>query len=183
LATYTAAIEAGAITADTRIACTRRVTLRDGRHVDCSHPPVSSPLSLREAVALSCNVFAADVARRWSSSQLAAGFTRLGLPLPAGAGAAESSDPVAIALGLGGTQIAPRTLLDALVRAHKLEPMLREGLRDSARIGTASAFGHAGIDAFAKTGTALMRNGRPLGLVVALAPAPDPRYGIIVALP
>src|SRR5262249_31276946 len=60
---------------------------------------------------------------------------------------------------------------------------LRDGLRDSARMGTASAFGRAGIEAFAKTGTALMRNGRPLGLVVALAPAPSPRLGIVVALP
>src|SRR5262249_2115535 len=54
---------------------------------------------------------------------------------------------------------------------------------DSARKGTASAFGRAGIDAFAKTGTALMRSGRSLGLVVALAPAPSPRFGIVVALP
>jgi stage II sporulation protein D len=190
LATYTAAIDAGTLSDDTHILCTRRVTLRDGRHIDCSHPATASALSLREAVAMSCNVFAAEVARSLTPTQLAAGFTRLGLPSPS---PSSGSDLVAIALGLDGAQMPPRGLLNALSRVMAMErvtdahaaarALLRDGLRDSARNGTASAFGRAGIDAFAKTGTALMRNGHPLGLVVAIAPATAPRFGIVVALP
>jgi len=179
LATYAAAIDAGILDGSTRIQCTRQVTLRDGRRVDCSHPVVRAPLSLRDAIALSCNVFGAEVARRLTSTQLSTGFARLGLPVPH---LADDSDRVAIALGLAGTQIPPRQLLPALVRASRIDA-LRDGLQASAGEGTASAFGRAGIDALAKTGTALMRNLRPLGLVVALAPAESPRFGIIVAVP
>jgi stage II sporulation protein D len=204
LATFTAAIDAGKLSDHTQILCTRRVTLRDGRHIDCSHAPIASALSIREALAFSCNVFAATVARDLTHAELAAGFTRLGLPAPP-----PEVDRVAAALGLAGAQVPPRRLLDALVRlvtsdaahdaarnaphdaAHDAidearataRARVREGLRESARIGTASAFGRAGIDAFAKTGTAPMRGGRPLGLVVALAPADAPRIGIVVALP
>lgn len=188
LATYTAAIDAGKLTGRTQIVCTRHVTLRDGRHVDCSHPPTASALSLREAVALSCNVFAATIARNLTHAELAAAFTRLGLPAPP-----PDADRVGVALGLEGTQVRPRQLLDALVRAtspRDADPkisaaraLLRDGLHESARTGTASALGAAGIDALAKTGTAPMRGGIPLGLVVALTPADSPRTGIIVALP
>ncbi len=189
LATYTAAIDAGKLTARTQIVCTRHVTLRDGRQVDCSHPPTASALSLREAVALSCNVFAATIARNLTQAELSAGFTRLGLPAPP-----PDADRVGVALGLEGTQVPPRQLLDALVRATSrrdgaadakaaARAMLRDGLHESARTGTASALGAAGIDALAKTGTAPMRGGIPLGLVVALTPADSPRTGIIVALP
>ena len=179
LAVYAAAIDAGILDSSTRIQCTRQVTLRDGRRVDCSHPVLRTPLSLRDAIALSCNVFGAEVARRLTATQLSAGFARLGLPVPH---LGDDTDRVAIALGLAGTQIPPRHLLSALVRASRIDA-LREGLQASAREGTASGLGRAGIDAFAKTGTALMRNRRPLGLVVAIAPASSPRLGIIVAVP
>jgi stage II sporulation protein D len=205
LATYTAAIDAGTLTEHTHILCTRRVMLRDGRRADCSHPPIATALSLREAVAMSCNVFAAEVARSLTSAQLAAGFVRLGFPSPASALGGDQrrpdphdprdqhgqADQIAIAIGLDGARVPPRQLLQALIRVVQggddrnaaTRELLRDGLRDSARSGTASAFGRAGIDAFAKTGTASMRNGRALGLVVALAPATSPRLGIVVALP
>jgi stage II sporulation protein D len=190
IATFAAALDAHTLTDRTRIVCTRQLTLANGRKVDCSHPPLGRPLSVVDALAYSCNVFAATVARGLTAAQLSRGFVQMGLPpVPAG------GDPIAAAIGLDGAKVPPRRLIEPLLRvwresnnahdasdaAANVRPLLllRDGLRESARNGTASAFARAGIDAFAKTGTAPMRNGRALGLVSAIAP----RYGIVLALP
>lgn len=228
LATLAAAIDAGTLTDSTRIVCTRRVTVRGGRRADCSHRPIARGLSAVEAIAYSCNAFAAAIARTLTRAQFVHGFEMMGLtPPPADA------DILASAIGLEGAKVAPRRLIEPILRistraqheAERLaapaapaapaaapdapsrattspdarnvengenrerasrEPRARllfEGLRESARHGTASAFGDAGIDALAKTGTAPMRGGQPLGLVAAIAPADAPRYAIVVAVP
>lgn len=178
LATFAAAIDAGALTDATRVTCTRHLTLAGGRKVDCSHPPLGHALSPVEALAQSCNVFTATIARTLTREQLSSGFVRLGLsPVPSDA------DLITSALGLDGAKVAPRKLLEPVRRAANI-PLLRDGLRQSARIGTSSAFADAGIEALAKTGTAPMRSGgRGLGLVSAVTPADSPRFGIVVALP
>jgi Stage II sporulation protein/Penicillin binding protein transpeptidase domain len=177
LATFAAAIDAGRLTDATRITCPRQLTLPGGRRVDCTHPPLGHPLSPVEALASSCNIFTATLARGLTREQLSSGFVRMGLPpVPAGV------DLVTSAFGLGGSQVAPRKLIEAVRRAAEI-PLIREGLRASARTGTSSAFAAAGIEALAKTGTAPMRGGRALGLVSAVTPADSPRYGIVVALP
>jgi stage II sporulation protein D len=190
IATLAGALEAGTLTADTRIACTRHVRLADGRDVDCSHPPLDHPLSVVDALTWSCNVFTATVARGLTPSALAGGFVRFGLaPPPA------TADPVAAALGLAGHKATPRALLALLRRVvvsrgsgdERIDDgamsVVREGLRGSAREGTSAAFGELDIDALAKTGTALMPNGRPLGLVVAAWPSTAPREAVVLALP
>jgi D-alanyl-D-alanine carboxypeptidase len=63
LATFAAAIDAGALTEATRVTCTRELTLVGGRRVACSHPPLGHPLSPVEALAQSCNIFTATIAR------------------------------------------------------------------------------------------------------------------------
>lgn len=177
LATFAAAIDAGVLTDATRITCARRVMLPDLRRVDCSHPPLGHPMSPVEALANSCNVFTATIARGLTREQLSSGFVRMGLsPVPAG------GDLLTSALGLGGAQVAPRRLIEAVRRAANI-PLVREGLRASARTGTSASFGAVGIEALAKTGTAPMRGGRALGLVAAITPADSPRLGIVVALP
>jgi stage II sporulation protein D len=178
LATFAAAIDAGALTATTRVMCTRHLTLAGGRRIDCSHPPSAHPLSPVEALAQSCNVFTATIARGLTREQLSNGFVRMGLgPVPSGA------DLIASALGLDGAKVAPRKLLEPVRRAANI-PLLRDGLRASATTGTSSAFAEAGIEALAKTGTAPMRSGgRGLGLVSAVTPPDSPRFGIVVALP
>lgn len=178
IATFAAAIDAGALSDTTRVMCTRRLTLAGGRKVDCSHPPIGHALSPVEALAQSCNVFTATIARGLTREQLSSGFVRMGLaPVPPGA------DLITSALGLDGAKAAPRKLIDVVRRAAGI-PLIRDGLRASARTGTSSAFADAGIEALAKTGTAPMRSGgRGLGLVSAITPADSPRFGIVVALP
>lgn len=177
LATFAGALESGVLTMETRVQCTRRLRLADGREVDCSHPEIGHPLSLTEALAWSCNVFAATMARAMTPAALARGFTRLGLPAPPAQG-----DRVGIALGLTGTKVTPRRLLGVMRRAAATAS-LREGMRGSAHTGTASALAEAGIDALAKTGTALMPNGHPLGLVIAAWPSAAPREALVLAMP
>jgi stage II sporulation protein D len=177
LATFAAAIDARVLTDTTRVTCTRHLTLAGGRRVDCTHPPLAHPLSPVDALVQSCNVFTATIARGLTREQLSSGFVRMGLsPVPAGA------DLITAALGLDGAKVAPRKLLEPVRRAATMA-LLRDGLRESARIGTSSAFAAAGIEALAKTGTAPMRGGRALGLVSAITPAASPRFGIVVALP
>jgi stage II sporulation protein D len=232
IATLTGALETGTLTADTRVTCTRHLRLADGRAVDCAHPPIDHPLSVVEALAFSCNVFTATVARTMNAAALTRGFVRFGLPPPP---AQADVDRVAIALGLAGNKVPPRTLLGLMRRiaiaalvaeknsrresrtrdgsdAASAQPasqdearrrdtehrpakplvsaaseaslaLVREGLKASARVGTASGFASAGVDAMAKTGTALMPNGKPLGLVIAAWPSDAPREALVLALP
>lgn len=177
LATFGGALESGVLTTETRVQCTRRLRLADGREVDCSHPEIGHPLSMTEALTWSCNVFAATMARAMTPAALARGFTSLGLPAPPAQG-----DRVGIALGLTGTKVTPRKLL-GVIRRVAASASLREGLHGSAHTGTASALAEAGIDALAKTGTALMPNGHPLGLVIAAWPSAAPREALVLAMP
>jgi stage II sporulation protein D len=177
LATLAEALRRGAIDADTRIACTRRVTLEGGRHADCSHPVLSRPLTTAEAIGHSCNVFAATVARRLTRAQLSGGLVALGFA-PIG----PSDDPVAAALGLGEGRVRGSRLVDVLLRALEGPPVIRDGLALAADGGTASAFARVGVSAFAKTGTSRMRNGRSLGLTVAAAPRSEPTRAVVVLL-
>ena len=61
-ATLTEALDRRVIDAGTRIACGRQVVLANGRRADCSHPPVAAPFDVADALAQSCNFFAATVA-------------------------------------------------------------------------------------------------------------------------
>jgi SpoIID/LytB domain protein len=178
LATLAAALERHVIEPDTRIVCERRVTLEDGRRVDCSHPPAAASLDVTEALAQSCNFFAATVARRMTRAQLSAALVRQGLsPM------APDEDPIAAALGLGRSGAPAMRLVDLLTRAIEGPPAIRNGVATAADRGTASAFARAGAQAFAKTGTSRMPSGRSLGLTVAVAPRPRPTHAVVVLVP
>ena len=92
----------------------------------------------------------------------------------------------ASALGLEGTKVPARTLMNAVARvANRTSPLpwkpgtldvIREGLHGAAHHGTAAALGAAGIDALAKTGT-VDAGGLSQGLVVGVTPASNPTKG------
>jgi SpoIID/LytB domain protein len=178
IATLTAALREGTITADARVACSRELRLAGGRSAACSHPPLARPLNVVDALAHSCNTFVASVARRMPRGALSAGHVALGLPpVPSG------DDLVAAALGMGSARIAPRRLPEVVRRAIAGPAPVAEGLARAADAGTAAAFREAGIEAFAKTGTSRMRDGRSLGLVVALWPRVRPTRAVVVMVP
>jgi len=187
IATLIAAMEQGVVDDATRIACRRTVTV-DGHTLTCVHPDLHRPLGASEALGYSCNVFFATVARRVPRAALDDVLVRMGL------GPSERGAPTAlVALGLAGVRVTPRTLLDGFIKVTGSAPWFRmsdrtratvmSGLRMAATVGTASAFGSAGIPALAKTGTALMAGGGYHGVVVATTTHSTPAYAVVVIVP
>jgi stage II sporulation protein D len=181
-----AALESQTIDATLRVSCPGRVTV-SGRTYRCVHPDLGRPLNAVEALAHSCNVFFATIAKRLPRTALDSWYVALNLPPPpSGSGTVEAS------LGLA-SRATPRALLNAVVRiAGAGQPvamqattraLVLEGLRGAARYGTASALGVRGLDALAKTGTAPMGASTYQGLVVALTPAARPDRAIVVLAP
>ncbi len=178
--TLRAALDAGVVDARTRIPCDGRVTL-GSRTLQCVHPPFGRPLSAVEALAHSCNAFFASL--RIPSGAIAAAFTTAGLPPPS----SRLAEPRLAWVGLDGERVAPRRTLRAFVsvvtaarrRGSDRDRLLLDGLHEAARSGTAAAFGEAGIDALAKTGTAALGGGVYGGLVVAVTPADAPRHAVV----
>jgi SpoIID/LytB domain protein len=184
LPTLIAALKAGVISPDTRVACPGAATI-DGVAIRCSHPKLRHALKPAEALAVSCNVYFATIAQRLSRARLDGVLTALGLPpVPGGV-----PMPLA-ATGLKGTPTPPSNLLRALARfvtdptAVRLSPGARQavfdGLRGSAVYGTSGAFAAKGVEALAKTGTADAPGGGIEGLVVAVWPASAPTRGIVL---
>jgi penicillin-binding protein 2 len=184
-----AALERGVVTPDHAHLC-RRTSRANGQTFVCAHPDLKRPLSLAETLAYSCNDFFVSLAPRLSREALNA--TRMAAGLPP----VSSTTPMAPAIvGLEGPKTTPRTLVDVMARvvgagSDKPVPMrpdtravVLQGLRGAADYGTASALEAAGVSALAKTGSIVMPNGTPLGLVVALAPADKPSHAIVVAAP
>lgn len=180
IAALAAALESGIATARTGIPCAKETTVA-GHHLVCTHPDLHRPLLPAEALAHSCNTYFTTLAARTPRSAFDRVLADLGLP------PADPAAPLpAVAVGLEGIQVAPRRLLDAVAKIAQEPPRLpwkpetlkvvRDGLRDAAVHGTASALGRHGISALAKTGTVLA-GGIAQGLVVGVTPAVNPRIG------
>lgn len=180
LAAVAAALEAGTITSRTRILCTRSVVV-DGHRLTCTHPDLHRPLTPEEALTHSCNVFVATLAARLSRASFDRALAGLGLPPSSPAASVQAS-----ALGIEGTRMPVRALIAAIARvANTASPpawtpatlaVVRGGLRNAAKQGTAAALGAAGIDALAKTGT-VDGGGVSQGLVVGVTPPANPTTG------
>lgn len=138
---------------DTSALCRRTLSI-DGQRLDCSHPPVSEPLTAADALALSCNSWFAAMASKLPPELLwrelnAAGFT---------AGIARTRDSLILqALGIDGVKCTPL----ALARAYRRLALnqtnsgpqyapLYQGLAESVQRGTSLA---AGSGVLGKTGT------------------------------
>jgi SpoIID/LytB domain protein len=186
--TLAAALEHGAADADTRVLCRRTIDV-DGRALQCVHPDFHRAIDPVEALAHSCNVYFATIARRLPRSALDAMLVRIGL---------SPSNPriplVTTALGLDGVRATPRSLLDAFCRfadvgradvhlKDETRRVLRLGLESAAKTGTAAAFAEAGYSGLAKTGTAPMPGGGYQGLVAAVVNTDLPTHAIIVVAP
>lgn len=183
IATIAAGLEAGIIDEHTGILCRREVTVA-GHRLACTHPDFHRPLTPAEALAHSCNVYVASVAERLPRAALDRALNSLGLP------ASDPSQPAAgAALGVEGIRATPRQLVEMIGRVG-MDPsplpwkratlaVVRDGLREAARHGTASAFADRGVDAMAKTGT-VVRAGTSQGVVVGVTPSRAPTTGFVL---
>jgi SpoIID/LytB domain protein len=184
LPTLIAALKAGVISPDTRVACPGEAIV-GGVPIRCSHPKLRHALKPSEALAVSCNVYFATIAQHLPRAKLDGVLTALGLPPTPRAVAM----PL-VATGLTGTPTTPGSLLRALARfvtdpsVVPLDSASRQavldGLRGSAVYGTSAAFAAHGVEALAKTGTADAPGGGIEGLVVAVWPAASPTRGIVL---
>lgn len=143
----------------------------------CWLPRGHGRIGVREAIAVSCNVYFAHLAERVDHAAMAAVCARFRLPEP---------ESAAAYAGLGaGWRIAPRDLGRAYCELASAagEPgvdLVLDGMRRAALEGTASAIGPA---ALAKTGTAPCshtRNGGGDGFTAVLFPARLPRWLLLV---
>src|SRR5579863_539361 len=67
--TLAALATAGRLRLDTSFPCPGRLTL-GGHRLDCSHPPLLSPIRIDTSLAYSCNCFIAHVAQRFQPGEL-----------------------------------------------------------------------------------------------------------------
>jgi cell division protein FtsI/penicillin-binding protein 2 len=133
-------------------------------------------VGLKDAIAHSCNSYFLQVSANIAPARLQSVAQQYGLPMP------DSISPAALT-GMGREwRIAPIDLAKAYSRlAFDSEAaVVREGMRASAREGTAKAIR---IPALAKTGTAPCSHARkaPIdGYVAVLYPADVPKYMLLV---
>lgn len=148
----------------------------------CWLPSGHGRLGLTQALAHSCNRYFSLLVASVERDQVAGVALRYGLtPPPAG--------PPDALWGWGADWLAPSgALLQAYAElARRRQPataLVLEGLAESARSGTAAGVGAAlPAPALAKTGTAPCRHARRSsgdGLAVALYPATNPRYTMLL---
>jgi len=137
--------------ADISFLCPRQLRIA-GRNFDCTHPVVSGPLRVDEALAYSCNCFVARMAERFEPGQLAEDLSGFGLLVDGASG------PL-MALGEGGVRVTTLGLARAYRRlaldagSPQMAPIL-EGLDGSVRYGTGQAAQVPGMAVAGKTGSA-----------------------------
>lgn len=120
-----------------------------GRSFACSHPPLSTAMTPRTAIAYSCNCFVAHFAARFGQGELARELDAWGLEARGGATAQLQ------ALGEEGVIATPASMAAAYARlAGRAAPVVRAGMEDAVAFGTAQRAQVPGVALAGKTGTA-----------------------------
>jgi cell division protein FtsI/penicillin-binding protein 2 len=163
-----ALLQAKKLTADEPFFCPRNLTIA-GRTLNCSHPALNTPLTIRTAIAYSCNCFVAHFADRFGNGELPAILTRAGFQ----AGAA---DHKLQALGEAGVLVSTVDLANAYQRLALNAPdAIREGLEGSVEFGTSRLAALPAVKVAGKTGT-----GRDHAWFAGFAPSRSPRFVVSV---
>ena len=157
-----------------------------GRADGCWLPAGHGRIGLAEAVAVSCNTYFGQLARRTDPDALVARLQRFGVP----ANLAAAATPAAM-VGFGDTlTLSPaaviRGYLELVSRAGQpgVAPIV-QGMLASTRTGTGRAVGAAigSADALVKTGTAPCRHSPRAtadGYTIVIYPADRPRVVLLV---
>ena len=139
-------LERGRLRAEEPFACSGALEIA-GRSFACTHPPLASPMTVRAAIAYSCNCFVEHMAARFTSAELTRALQDYGLDArPA---------PVALqSLGEDGVIATPATLAAAYARlAARIAPAVQSGMEDAVAYGTAQRAQVAGLALAGKTGS------------------------------
>jgi cell division protein FtsI/penicillin-binding protein 2 len=155
-----ALLERGHLQADDGFPCPGDLRL-EGRSFACSHPPLGSPLTVRTAIAYSCNCFAAHYASRFGAGELASAMERWGLASRSnwfgereGSGRVWNASPPLQALGEDGVLVTPASLAMAYCRlVARAAPEVLAGMADAVGFGTAQRAQVKGLKVAGKTGS------------------------------
>ena len=137
----------GRLRPDEAVICPGQLRLA-GRQFNCTHPRLSIPMTVRTAIAYSCNFYVARMAARFAEGELRRDLEAWGLETHA-------ADPALQALGEEGVVATPATLAAAYARfAPHAAPAVRAGMEDAVTYGTAQRAQVAGLTIAGKTGSA-----------------------------
>src|ERR1035441_5992357 len=165
-----ALLERGLVRAEDGFPCPGDLRL-GGRSFACSHPPLGAPVTVRSAIAYSCNCFAAHYASRFRAGELTRVLERWGLGSRTGwfgeregAGQVGDAPPEWQALGEDGVLVTPASLALAYCRlAARAAPAVLAGMADAVSFGTAQRAQVTGLKVSGKTGSVRT----PAGLYLA----------------
>jgi cell division protein FtsI/penicillin-binding protein 2 len=155
-----ALLERGLLRDDDRFPCPGDLRI-EGRSFACSHPPLGVPLTVRTAIAYSCNCFVAHYASRFRAGELTAEMEQWGLGSRTnwfgereGAGRVWNAPAPLQALGEDGVLVTPAALAMAYCRlASRAAPAVLAGMTDAVVFGTAQRAQVTGLKVAGKTGT------------------------------
>ncbi len=155
-----ALLERGRLRADDTFACAGDLRLQ-GRSFACSHPPLPAPVSVRTAIAYSCNCFVAHYASRYRAGELAQAMEGWGLVSRTnwfgereGAGRVWEAPPELQSLGEDGVVVTPASLAMAYLRLTlRAAPEVLAGMADAVEFGTAQRAQVTGLRVSGKTGS------------------------------
>jgi cell division protein FtsI/penicillin-binding protein 2 len=149
------ALSHGIVRPETTVYC-RRTLHVGGRSLLCTHPADQNVFTATSALAASCNTWFAEMARRFSGTQLEAALEATHLPHLDMDEATVEQRQLAV-LGLRGVTASPLQLAKAYLRLLQqlsTSDPVAQGLRDSVRYGMANSAAVPGMDILGKTGTA-----------------------------
>src|ERR1035438_6668278 len=155
-----ALLERGLVRPGDAFLCPHDLRLAE-RSFDCSHPPLSAPLTVRTAIAYSCNCFVAHYASRFRAGELATEMERWGLVSRTNwfgeseaVGRVWNAPPQLQALGEDGVLVTPASLAMAYCRlATRAAPAVLAGMADAVEFGTAQRARVTGLKVAGKTGS------------------------------
>ena len=193
-----ALIKTGKLRPEASFLCSMRLRI-GARVLDCSHPPIATPMRIETALAYSCNCFVAHAAEQFGPGELARALESAGFASRTGwAGDDEATGRIqpAIkadtqrlqALGEDGVLITVAELAAAYrvlalkIGQPEMQPILA-GLEGAVEFGTAQNARVQGVKVAGKTGTALTAAGEPVAWFAGFLPSRAPEVVVAVMLP
>jgi peptidoglycan glycosyltransferase len=188
-----ALIKLGKLTARESFPCPAELTIA-GWRLNCSHPPLDTPMRVETALAYSCNCFVAHFAERLAPGELARELEAAGLASPTGLFQDEAAgritpardvDAIRLqALGEAGVAVtvAGLALAYRLLALHP-DPAVLAGMEGAVQYGTAQYAQVQGVSVAGKTGSVRAENGERLAWFAGFMPSRRPEVAIAVMRP
>jgi cell division protein FtsI/penicillin-binding protein 2 len=193
-----ALVRSGRLDAQASFLCPGRLTI-EGRVLDCSHPPLTTPIHVDSAIAYSCNCFVAHAAERFSPSELARVLEGYGFASQSGLLAADEARGTVLrererdrqrlqALGEDGSAITAAELalayrsLSLQVRRPEVAAILA-GLEGAVEYGTAQNARVIGARVAGKTGSVMAASGQSIAWFAGFLPSRSPEVVTVIMLP